>query len=93
MIKKRVSGKKNQKKQNHLNNLLKSNDLVLYDFIKFYLHKSNRWDLIYKKNITIKLPVDDLEFAIDLLKNIINSDKINNIKIIDLRIKNNIVLS
>ena len=88
-----IEGKINIEKLLSLNNLLKSNDLVLYDFIKFYLHKSNRWDLIYKKNITIKLPVDDLEFAIDLLKNIINSDKINNIKIIDLRIKNNIVLS
>ncbi len=88
-----IEGKINIEKLLSLNNLLKSNDLVLYDFIKFYLHKSNRWDLIYKKNITIKLPVDNLEFAIDLLKNIINSDKINNIKIIDLRIKNNIVLS
>lgn len=88
-----IEGKINIEKLLSLNSLLKSNDLVLYDFIKFYLHESNRWDLIYKKNIIIKLPIDDLEFAIDLLKNIINSDNINNLKIIDLRIKNNIVLS
>ena len=58
-----------------------------------YQNKSKRWDLIYKKNILIKLPVNDLKFSIILLKDLINSENIENVKIIDLRIKNKIVLS
>ena len=77
----------------NLKNMLIENGFELNDFIKFYQNKSKRWDLIYKKNILIKLPVNDLKFSIILLKDLINSENIENVKIIDLRVKNKIVLS
>ena len=75
-------------KKNLINNGFKLND-----FDKFYFFKSNRWDLLYKNKITIKLPNEGLNFSINLLKDIIQNSNVNNIKIIDLRIKNRVILS
>ena len=63
------------------------------NFKKFYSFKSNRWDLLYKNKILIKLPIDDLENSLNKLKDIIEQTNIKNIKIIDLRVKNKIILS
>lgn len=63
------------------------------NFKKFYAFKSNRWDLLYKNKILIKLPIDDLENSLNKLKDIIEQTNIKNIKIIDLRVKNKIILS
>ncbi len=81
------------KKFLELKKKLINNGFKLNDFDKFYFFKSNRWDLLYKNRITIKLPIDDLNFSINLLKNIIQNSNKNNIKIIDLRIKNRVILS
>ncbi len=77
----------------NLKNKLVINGFKLNDFVKFYSFKSNRWDLIYKNEIIIKLPIDDLDSSLGLLQNIIQSSNINDIRIIDLRIKNRIILS
>ena len=66
--------------------------LSFNDFNIFYFYKSNRWDLIYKNKLTIKLPIDNLSNSIKLLKKIIDTKKIVDLKIIDLRIKNKIIL-
>ena len=76
-----------------LTKILEHNDFHFVDFNKLYFFKTNRWDLLYKNKITIKLPTNDLGKSIGLLKNIIKSLDINKIKIIDLRIKNNVILS
>jgi len=77
----------------NLKNILIANGFKLNDFVKFYQNKSKRWDLVYKNNILIKLPINDLKFSIILLKDLVNSENIENVKIIDLRINNKIVLS
>jgi len=77
----------------NLKNKLVINGFKLNDFVKFYSFKSNRWDLIYKNEIIIKLPIDDIDSSLGLLQNIIQSSNINDIRIIDLRIKNRIILS
>ena len=46
-----------------------------------------------KNEILVKLSADDVEFSLSLLKRIIQSSNINDIKIIDLRIKNRVILS
>ena len=76
-----------------LKKILNMHGFTLGDFEKFYFFKSNRWDLIYNKKIIVKLPNKDLEFSINLFKEIIESKNIENLKIIDLRIKNKIILS
>tara|TARA_Y100000590_G_scaffold250681_1_gene281591 strand:- start:928 stop:1611 length:684 start_codon:yes stop_codon:yes gene_type:complete len=72
---------------------LKKNGFKLNDFEKFYLFKSNRWDLLYKNKIIVKLPIDDLDFSLKLFKNIVESSNIKELKVIDLRIKKRIILS
>ena len=69
------------------------NGLSFNDFNTFYFYKSFRWDLVYKNKLTIKLPMDNLADSINLLKNIIDTKNIEDLKIIDLRIKNRIILS
>ncbi len=69
------------------------NKLNFKDFTKFFSFKSNRWDLEYKNKIIIKLPIDDLNLSLNLLKEIIEKLDLENINIIDLRIKNNVILS
>ncbi len=72
---------------------LNDNGFKLNDFKTFYSFKSKRWDLRFKNEIIIKLPIDDIEFSINLLKKIIKNSNIKDIKIIDLRIKNQVILS
>ena len=65
-----------------------------YNEIKnFYFFSSKRWDLELKNNIIIKLsssyPKDSLQLAFEVLH---NSD-LTNIKIIDARVKNQIILN
>ena len=69
-----------------------NNGFKLNDFIVFYFNKSNRWDLVYNNQVIVKLPIDEVNYSISLFKNIIESTNIDKVKIIDLRIKNRIVL-
>ena len=88
-----IEGAFDIQKFQHLKNKLINNGFKLNDFIKFYYFESNRWDLIYKNNILIKLPINDLDLSLSLLNEIIQSSNINDIKVIDIRIKNRVILS
>ena len=63
------------------------------EFENFYFFPSGRWDLKLKNNILIKLPEnkinDSLDYAFDFMKN----NNIYDFNIIDLRIKNQIILN
>ena len=63
------------------------------NFDEFYSYNSNRWDLVYNNQILIKLPSNELDFSINLLKKIIEDASLEDVKIIDLRIKNKIIIS
>ena len=63
------------------------------DFTTFYSYNSNRWDLIYKDQVTIKLPMNNLDDSLNLLKKIINKQDVIIFKIIDLRLKDRVILS
>ena len=77
----------------NLKDLLLKNRFQLNDFTSFYSFKSKRWDLVYKNKITIKLPIDELEHSIFLLKSIIETQNIDNLNLIDLRISNRIIVA
>jgi len=65
-----------------------------YDEIKnFYFFPSKRWDIEMKNNLIIKLPKNNLESSLIKINKIINNGKFSNKKIIDLRVKNQIVVS
>ena len=81
-----------------INKLLKLKKIINQSNIDYseikslYYFKSNRWDLKFKNNIVIKLPekIDN-----EILNNIINllkETKLENKKIIDARIKNQIII-
>ena len=88
-----IEGQVDIKKFLELKKNLINKGFKLNDFSKFYFFKSNRWDLLLKNEILVKLSADDIEFSLKLLKDIIQSSNINDIKVIDLRIKNRVILS
>ena len=70
------------------------NSKISYEEIKnFYFFSSKRWDLQLKNNIIIKLsssyPKDSLQLAFEFLHN----NDLTDIKIIDARVKNQIILN
>ncbi len=66
-----------------------------YDEIEnLYFFPSERWDLKLKKNnIILKLPNNNIIEALDYAFEFLNNEKFENIKIIDARIKNQIILN
>jgi len=67
---------------------------ISYGEIKnFYFFKSKRWDLELKNNILIKLSGDNLKESLDNAFIFLNDSSFNNIKIIDARILNQIILN
>ena len=81
------------------NDFLKLKDLIdnseiEFDQIKnFYFFKSKRWDIETKNNLIVKLPLNEIETSLHYLSKIIISEKFNDIKLIDLRQKNQIILN
>jgi hypothetical protein len=47
---------------------------------------------LFKNKIIVKLPIDNLDISLRILKNIIENSNLNNVKIIDLRIKKRVIL-
>ena len=88
-----IEGQFDIKKFLELKKNLINKGFKLNDFSKFYFFKSNRWDLLLKNEILVKLSADDIEFSLKLLKDIIQSSNISDIKVIDLRIRNRVILS
>ena len=88
-----IEGQVDIKKFLELKKNLLNKGFKLNDFSKFYFFKSNRWNLLFKNEILVKLSADDIEFSLKLLKDIIQSSNINDIKVIDLRIRNRVILS
>ena len=61
------------------------------DIKNFFSYPSKRWDIKTIDNFLIKLPINNVEFALERAKKITESKKFNN-NIIDLRITNQIIL-
>ena len=69
------------------------NSKISYEEIKnFYFFSSKRWDIELKNNIIIKLPSKHAKESLELALDFLHNNKIQDIKIIDARIKNQIIL-
>ena len=88
-----IVGQVDIKKFLEMKKKLIKNGFKLNDFEKFYFFKSNRWDLLFKNKIIVKLPIENLDVSLSLLKDIIENSNLNDVKIIDLRIKKSVILS
>ena len=65
-----------------------------YDQVKnLYYFPSKRWDIEFKNNKILKLPERSVDISLDYLFEFLNDKKFSNIKIIDARIKNQIILN
>jgi len=77
----------------NLKKILNQENINQENIIKYYYHKNKRWDLYYKENILIKLPNDNISSSIKLYEKFKIKNDIKTGAIIDLRIKNRIVLN
>ena len=77
----------------NLLNTLDSHQINVNEIMEYYFFKNKRWDLKFFNNVTLKLPSKNIEKSIIIYKKLLNNDKLSNVKIIDLRAKNQIVLT
>ena len=75
-----------------LKNQIINSPIEFNDIKNFFFYQSIRWDIQNKNNITIKLPYENIDEALNIAKKIIDSEKIKG-KTIDLRINNQIILT
>ena len=61
-------------------------------FKTLYFFPSNRWDILTKNNILIKLPLDNFSESLNLAYKIINSNKFKNKNLIDIRVNNHLII-
>ena len=67
--------------------------IISYEEVKnLYYFSSKRWDLELKNNVIIKLPKNYSKESLDLALEFLHSNEFRDIKIIDARIKNQIIL-
>ena len=76
-----------------LKRILDSSNFRFKNIENLFYFPSGRWDIETKSGILIKLPKEKIKEAIELIINIQNDDKFKNIKTIDLRQNNLIVVN
>jgi len=82
--------------ENSFFNLLKSLKKSDFKFSKIknlYFFKSGRWDIEINQNVTIKFPKENLENKLKLSLDILSKDEFENIKILDLRQNNQVIIN
>ena len=68
-------------------------DFEIRDFFKLFYFQSGRWDIKIKSGILIKLSSENLKDSLNLLVKILDEQKFKKLKVIDMRQKNQVVIS
>ena len=82
-----------------INEFLKFIDIIyqskfsLNEIENFYFFPSKRWDLELKNKTILKLSKDLTQFSLNEVFEILNDKNFHNIKVVDARIKNQIILN
>ena len=71
---------------------LKKSELDFKKVLEIYYFPSMRWDIKYDKNTIIKLPRENLAQNLKIVSKIVEQSNGNEIKIIDLRVKNQVII-
>ena len=74
-------------------NIIEKSKFSLEEIKNLYFFPSKRWDLELKNNIILKLSKDHTRLSLDQAYEILNGKNFNNIKFVDVRIKNQIILN
>ena len=62
------------------------------NILKFYSHKTKRWDIYFNNNILLKLPSDNIINSLKLFNKLQKLNKVKPNMIVDLRIPNRVIL-
>ena len=74
-------------------NLIEQSKFSLTQIKNLYFFPSRRWDLELKNNIILKLSKDHTRLSLDQSFDLLNDINFNDIKVVDARIKNQIILN
>ena len=77
----------------NLQKVLIKENIELNKIKKYFYYKNKRSDLQYDTDLIVKLPYKNVKSSLQTFRYLIENNKINNVKIVDLRIPNNIVLT
>ena len=77
----------------NLINKLKKQEIEIGNIKRYYYYKNKRWDLLFTNNLTLMLPSEREEESIKIYKKLLDNNSLMNIKIIDLRVSNQIILT
>jgi cell division protein FtsQ len=72
--------------------IVDQSDFDFKDFQSIYFFPSKRWDIKTKNNIIIKLPEKNIPEVLEIAQAIMKNSEFNDIKVIDLRIPNNLII-
>ena len=75
------------------NNIIEQSRFSLNEIKNLYFFPSKRWDLELKNNVILKLSKDHIKISLDQAFELLNDNNFNDIKIVDARIKNQIILN
>ncbi len=87
-----IFGKFNPDDYIFLQTELLNQKINLDQIVRYYFHKNKRWDLYFVNNIVIQLPNKNISKAINLFKEFEINNQIAPNTIIDLRIRNRLIL-
>tara|TARA_Y100000590_G_C15660800_1_gene992522 strand:+ start:115 stop:804 length:690 start_codon:yes stop_codon:yes gene_type:complete len=73
--------------------ILEKENIDLNKINKYFYYKSKRWDLVDDKGLILMLPYNNIIEALKIYKNLSKNEIASSVKIIDLRIPNNLILT
>ena len=76
-----------------LTNIIENSKFSLSEIKNLYFYPSKRWDLELKNNIILKLSKNHARLSLDQAYEILKDNNFDNIKVVDARIKNQIILN
>jgi len=88
-----IFGEFNSKSFLDLKKKIKSSKFTFIKLKTLYFFPSNRWDILTNNNVLIKLPQVNISKSLNLAYKIINNNDFKDKRIIDLRVKNNLIIN
>ena len=77
----------------NIKKIIDESQIPFEEIESLYFFLSKRWDLELRNNIIIKLPKDNTKEGLKLVSEFLHNNEFKDIKIIDARIKNQIILN
>tara|TARA_Y100001935_G_C17277552_1_gene495536 strand:+ start:323 stop:994 length:672 start_codon:yes stop_codon:yes gene_type:complete len=72
--------------------MIDDSNLNFKDIKKIFFFSSGRWDIEMKSGILIKLPENNIQQSLNFYLKILKKEKFKNLKVVDLRQKNQIII-